>query len=411
MTDAGELLRRFQPQLRYDSNEAFFADSAAIWTDNPSNTLRRASRDDRAGELLAAARPGPGQAQLNLAFLGPSRYGGGEAVQRTDLIGSSRRDYRDQYVALRGDRAYANRIYGRAKEDLGRLWLQYWFFYFFNDYNLAGGFGLHEGDWEMVQLRIGEGGELPDLAVYAQHRWAEVAPWDEVEKPEGQPDTPLVYVARGSHASYFHPGYQETEAWYDLADGKRKTPQLTLEIVAEDEPGWITWPGFWGDTTARLAGLEQASPTAPCQHEQWGRPALLLEHARTAKRSAATAAPSVEVSRENGYLHLSYDFGGHRGPKPDRLIVTVNSEDDMIQPRTFTFVVDSAQAGTIGTTVELRANQHYDVYVSAIDAEGKPTDSALTLIRRTGEEEPEPLPVLPWIGRVVRAIRRLFGRD
>jgi hypothetical protein len=83
----------------------------------------------------------------------------------------------------------------------------------------------------------------------------------------------------------------------------------------------------------------------------------------------------------------------------------------MIQPRTFTFVVDSAQAGTIGTTVELRANQHYDVYVSAIDAEGKPTDSALTLIRRTGEEEPEPLPVLPWIGRVVRAIRRLFGRD
>jgi hypothetical protein len=145
----GELLRRFQPQLRYDSNEAFFADSAAMWTDNPANALRRASRDDRAGDLLAAARPGPGQAQLDLAFLGPSRYGGGEAAQRTDIIGSSRRDYRDQYVTLRHDRAYANRMYGRVKEDLGRLWLQYWFFYFFNDYNLAGasGFTRAIGRW------------------------------------------------------------------------------------------------------------------------------------------------------------------------------------------------------------------------------------------------------------------------
>jgi hypothetical protein len=263
----------------------------------------------------------------------------------------------------------------------------------------------------MVQFRMSEGAELPDLAVYAQHRWGAVAPWDEVEKPEGQPDTPLVYVARGSHASYFHAGYHETEAWYDLADGRRKTPQLTLEIVGDDEPGWIAWPGLWGDTTARLSGLEQPSPTAPCRHEQWAQPALLLEHARTAKRSAATPAPSVQVSRENGYLHLSYDFRGHRGPKPDRLIVTVNSEDDMIQPRTFTFVVDSAHTGTIGTTVELRAKQPYDVYLSAIDAEGKPTDSALTLIRRIDEEEPEPVPILPWIGRVVRAIRRLFGRD
>jgi len=36
-----DLLRRFQPQLLYDSNEAFFADSAAEWTDNPGNVLRR----------------------------------------------------------------------------------------------------------------------------------------------------------------------------------------------------------------------------------------------------------------------------------------------------------------------------------------------------------------------------------
>ena len=411
MTTAPELLHRFQPQLRYDSNEGFFADSAAMWTDNPANALRREARDGRPGDLLAAAKPGGGQAQLNLAFLGPSRYPGGDAVQPTDVIDCSRRDYRDQYVALRRDRTYANRMYGKAGEDRGRLWLQYWFFYFYNDYNLAGGFGLHEGDWEMVQFRMDEGHDLPDLAVYAQHRWAEVAPWDEVEKLEGQSDTALVYVARGSHASYFHAGYHETEAWYDLADGKRKTPHLALEVVEEDDPSWVAWPGVWGGTTAPIPGLDQPSPMAPCRHDQWEHPALLLGQARSVKRSAPGPAPSVRVSRQNGYLHLSYDFRSHRGSKPNRLVVTVNSEDDTIQPRTFTFVVDTALAGTIATTVELKPAQRYDVYVSTVDAGGKPTDSALTLIRPIGTREPGQLPVLPWLGGVVRTIRRMFAGD
>jgi hypothetical protein len=411
MMTAPELLRRFQPQLRYDSNEAFFSDSAAMWTDNPANALRRASEHGRPGDLLAAAKPSGGEAQLNPAYLGPSRYPGGEEVKSTDVIDCSRRDYRDQYVALRRDRTYANRMYGKAKEDRGRIWLQYWFFYFYNDYNLAGGFGLHEGDWEMVQFRMDEERDVPDVAVYAQHRWSEDAPWDEVEKLEGHSDTALVYVARGSHASYFHSGYHETEAWYDLADGKRNTPRLTLEVVDDDNPGWMAWPGVWGGTTARIPGLDQPSPTGPCRHDQWERPVLLLERARSSKRSAPAPAPSVGVSRQNGYLQLRYDFRSHRGPKPNRLVVTVNSEDDDIQPRTFTFVVDTTLAGTIATTVELKSRQNYDVYVSAVDAGGKPTDSELTLIRPMGTREPGQLPFVPWFGRVVHAIRRLFGGD
>jgi hypothetical protein len=107
---------------------------------------------------------------------------------------------------------------------------------------------------------------------------------------------------------------------------------------------------------------------------------------------------------------VAYDFRHDGELRPDRLVVTVNSEDDSIQPRTFTFVVDTALSGTIATTVELKPTQHYDVYVSAVDADGKPTESALTLIRPVGAEEPEPVPVLPFLGRVVNAIRRFFGR-
>ena len=33
MTDARVLLERYKPRLVYDSHEAYFADSAAAWTD------------------------------------------------------------------------------------------------------------------------------------------------------------------------------------------------------------------------------------------------------------------------------------------------------------------------------------------------------------------------------------------
>jgi hypothetical protein len=39
LADHDALLRRFQPQLRYDSQEAFFADSAVEWTDNLAAAL------------------------------------------------------------------------------------------------------------------------------------------------------------------------------------------------------------------------------------------------------------------------------------------------------------------------------------------------------------------------------------
>ena len=40
MGEHDDLLRRFAPRLRYDSNEQYFADSPAQWTDNPGHELR-----------------------------------------------------------------------------------------------------------------------------------------------------------------------------------------------------------------------------------------------------------------------------------------------------------------------------------------------------------------------------------
>ncbi len=411
MADHSGLLVRFQPQLRYDANEAFFADSAAEWTDNPGNVLRR-TEGGEPGDIIAARAPSMGPAPLSLAFLGASEYANGQPVTEDDVISAPTRNYRAMYVALRQLPGYRNRMYGRAKEDMqGRLWLQYWFYYFFNDYNLAGGIGLHEGDWEMVQFRMGLDGGRPDLAVYAQHVHAEQAPWEQVEKQAESPDTPVVYVARGSHASYFEAGYHETEAWYDIADGKREAPKLELEIIGDDPPGWILWLGRWGATRVRIPKIDQPSPRGPATKTQWADPETLTHRAQTHARPKALPAPDVQVERMKGHLVISFDFSRRVGPKPERLVMTVNSRDDVLPPRTFTFALEPALRGRVETRIELNESQRYDVYVSITDNEGRPSESSLVLIDAGGgKRRPFYELVGPPIGRAVSAFLGRLGR-
>jgi hypothetical protein len=410
MADNSGLLVRFQPQLKYDSNEAFFADSAAEWTDNPGNVLHRGPGGKL--ETIAATAPSTGPVPLSLDFLGPSKYANGQPVAEDDEISAPTSNYRAMYVRLRQLPGYKNRMYGRAKEDSrGRLWLQYWLYYFFNDYNLAGGIGLHEGDWEMVQYRMGADGERPDLAVYAQHVHAEQAPWEHVEKLGDSPDTPVVYVARGSHASYFAAGYHETEAWYDIADGKRETPKLELEIVGDEPPGWVLWPGRWGGTHARVPMVDQPSPRGPVAKTQWADPDTLTHRARTHERPEALPAPDVQVEREKGRLVISFDFSTRPDPRPERLVMTLNSRDDPLPPRTFTFAVEPALRGRLETRLELNEAQRYDVNVSITDNQGRPSESSLVLIPAGGDtHEPFYQRVLPPIGRAIGPLLDRFGR-
>ena len=157
MTDA-ELLQRFSPYLQYDSLESFRADSAAelpegyfddgtTWS--YTNSLKR-----KDGSVVAAANPRPGQTKLDLTFLGATRYRNGVSVRRTDCVDAAGRRYVADARRMHADPRFADRIYGHvAREANGTRWAQYWFFYYYNDKNFLG-IGLHEGDWEMIQLRI-----------------------------------------------------------------------------------------------------------------------------------------------------------------------------------------------------------------------------------------------------------------
>jgi len=410
MTDHDELLKRFAPHLRYDSNEQFFADSAVQYTETPGTDLRRVPAGERLGELIASAHPSGPEPKLTLAFLGPKRYASGAAVLKTDVIGIRGRDYRDQYVKLRTSRPdLSNRVYGRAVEVNGRLWLQYWLWYFYNDYQLALGFGTHEGDWEMIQLRIHD--DSPDVAVYAQHRHGEKRNWEDVEKLDGSPDTPVVYVARGSHASYFEDGFHQTEAWYDVADGKRKAPRLTLEIVRPGEHDWMLWPGRWGDTMPRKPGvdLDQASPTGPGTKKSWRNPDSMLDGAKAGGRGGvrdAPRAPDVKVRRNAKRLEIDYDFTA-RTARTHALVVTVNSRNEKgVPPMTHTFEeVASRPKGTVKTGIPVHPARHYDVYTSTV-AGDPPIPSASKYTELDAEETEKDAP----LQAVAQTIGGIFAR-
>jgi hypothetical protein len=370
-----ELLALHKPLLKYDSQESYFADSAAIWTDNPGNRLMRAD-----GTVLAEVGRG-----LSLAFLGAT-YPDGTRAEKTDYIGDSERNYRDHARCMHEKPGYANRMYGHAVVDRdGALWLQYWFFYFYNDYNLIGRIlkaGLHEGDWEMVQIRLS--GERPERAVYTQHSHAVGCDWHEVDVVPGT-ERPIVYVARGSHACYFEPGTHWTGHWFDHADAKRKSPDVTLEIVDEDAHKWrwLRWPGSWGDTKAGESPLDSNSPRSPGSRGHWDDP-LRLEVKPVSPPAAVDGPPApppkprVRAEWNDGRIELYYNAGDNR---VTGLAVTLNSPDEGAPPTTESFPVPHA-SGSLSPTVPVQPTHRYDMYVSAVTRDGLTSESARVVLER-----------------------------
>jgi hypothetical protein len=155
-------------------------------------------------------------------------------------------------------------VYGRAvPREGGGAWLQYWMFYPGQDQDRGIlRTGRHEGDWELIQLRVDERGR-PKEAVYAQHSGAERCPWSAVERRDGHP---VVYSAHGSHASYLRAGVRD-RMWPDPNDEARgggRVVRPRVVRVSAESPAWMRWPGRWGGARARwwVPG-EQSSPHGP----------------------------------------------------------------------------------------------------------------------------------------------------
>ena len=86
----------------------------------------------------------------------------------------------------------------------GKVALQYWLFYPFNDWN-----NTHEGDWEMIQLVFDTDdprealSREPASVGYSQHEGAERATWGEDKLEVVGGTHPVVHPAAGSHANFY----------------------------------------------------------------------------------------------------------------------------------------------------------------------------------------------------------------
>ena len=303
-----DLLRRYSPQLRYEAQETYFADSAAAMTDNHVPGGRQNFLVS-GGARIAAANPADPLPNLSLAFLGDPAYANGRAATTSDFLDAANGFYQQDAQRMRAA-GYGDRVYGRATTTGGKTWLQYWLFSYFNPQNVFG-FGVHEGDWEFIQVGLDANG-APDVATYAQHRGGERCAWSQVQKTVA--GAPVVYVALASHASYYAPGVNPRGFLPDdfhRGGGYQITP--ALEIVSTSTP-FIAWRGKWGASSS--------SPDAPRRQGKWDAPSSFNVNAGActvgpAQRSATARAqdlaegvpaPEISATRDRASITVRYRF-------------------------------------------------------------------------------------------------------
>ena len=163
----------------------------------------------------------------------------------------------------------------------GKLALQYWFFYAYNDFN-----NKHEGDWEMIQLVFDAADPSsametePETVGYTQHSSAERADWGS-DKLEMVDDThPVVYPAAGSHANFYsaalHLGNSaDAGVGCDDSSGPHDEVEPTVAVVPSEMTAYLQefpWLGFRGRWGERQDISFYNGPTGPNMKERWTEP-------------------------------------------------------------------------------------------------------------------------------------------
>jgi len=147
--------------------------------------------------------------------------------------------------------------------------LQYFFFYPYNNW-----LNKHEGDWEMIQVILDENTKSPLKITYSWHYGGSTFDWNDSRVEKIAETHPVVYVASGSHASYWSKGDHKFSQhgipcfFTDHADPVKTLIPLGSGITSSDIQAdlrylpqtfyslsnnidqllWTRWEGYWGET-------------------------------------------------------------------------------------------------------------------------------------------------------------------
>lgn len=279
------------------SGEPFTPAPVEIVLDNPEVLLRQVGRDDPV--LLRA----PGASDLFRLGDGTYLDFPGDALRPGCTY---ERDFR-RFMEPHPTTVYAHVARQPDRPDV--LALQYWFFWYYNDWN-----NRHEGDWEGIQLLFEASTVEAALAAepisvgYAQHEGGERVRWDD-SRLERRGDRPVVYSSAGSHASYYssalYLGRSGSEGFgCDDTTGPSLVtdPAVVVLPAAVDDPddplAWLMYDGRWGE----LRVGPYSGPTGPRDKERWVAPVDWHESLRTSS--------VVVPSGDGGSAQLAQAFCG-----------------------------------------------------------------------------------------------------
>ncbi len=178
----------------------------------------------------------------------------------------------------------------------GKLALQYWLYYVFNDWN-----NTHEGDWEMIQLDFDAATaaealtKTPTQVGYSQHEGAERATWGDGKLQLVDGTHPVVHPAAGSHANFYGEAlYLGSSASEGVGCDDTRGPTLDLRPAVQTIPSdpaaalkafpWIGFAGRWGELQRAFFN----GPTGPNLKTQWTEP---ITWSATDWRASSIAVP------------------------------------------------------------------------------------------------------------------------
>ena len=260
-----EVLRAFEPIVRYTKGEKFFpmdvepyVEASSLWLHVPDGTDREVVPE---GELtldrLVELRDAPFGSIFYLRFIQPLDLGESAAAlagerelarrQQSEFKAGVGRLARGGLLPRLGDGLFSLSLilrgtvpgataaaaalkyaglrerdgrfvyHGRVIRQSGWTICQYWFFFAYNPWR-SGFHGVndHESDWEMISVYVyeGENGMTPEWVAYASHDFhgADLRRrYDDPVDLELVDGHPVVYAGAGSHAAYFRPGEYQAE--------------------------------------------------------------------------------------------------------------------------------------------------------------------------------------------------------
>ena len=290
-----ELAHRYQPVLRLKEvpgscgiGEPYVPIDVNLLMGNPEVALRGP------WDTTSIVKVGPTAADLGRGLFGYNLDFPGNALQP----GCTYEQWQHHLIAHSSPLMYS-RVVTQAGVP-GKLALQYWFYYVFNDW-----LNTHEGDWEMIQLNFDAATPAAALAThpvevgYSQHSSAERSAWSAAPLQTVDGTHPVVYVGNGSHANFFSSDlYLMRSSAEGVGCDDTTGPSVTINpavaVIPTDTAAYLKaypWLGFlgrWGEQQAAFFN----GPTGPNLKEQWTEP---FTWAATSWRAETFAVPAAGV--------------------------------------------------------------------------------------------------------------------